>query len=290
MKFCHNCGSYFHKSKDCTEPITSNGLILVKLPYYKKITLPDYINIKSYNSNNLGNLSKIKKYNNKIKFLLVRRKHSLNYIEFIRGKYSIEKDKLINMFKLMSPDEISKISIYKFKKLWEDVWKDKSWSASFQNEYKDSEAKFNQLKKDNLFQYLTTKLIPEYNYPEWGFPKGRRENTETNLECGVREFCEETSLQKDNFTIINNLAPINEVFTGTNNKNYKSTFYVATLNKNKYEFNIDSNLETGDIGFFTVTQAINMFRDYHSERVKIIENVFLFLVNILENKIDKTNI
>ena len=291
MKFCHNCGSYSHKSKECKEPITSCGLILVKLPYYKKINLNSYIKIDNYNDKNLGNLMNINKYMNKIKFLLVRRKHSLNYIEFIRGKYTIDKDILTNIFELMSPDEIANISIYPFKKLWEDLWKDKSWSKSFQNEYKNSEIKFNQIKDNKeLFKYLTRELVPKYNSSEWGMPKGRRESMETNLECGIREFCEETSLKNSNFNIINKLFPIDEIYTGTNNKNYKSSFYLATLNRGKYNFNISNNLETGEIGFFTLNEAIKLIRDYHHERITILQKVFLFLINILENNSKNINL
>ena len=37
----------------------------------------------------------IKFFKDKIKFLLIRRKHSLNYIEFIRGRY--DKNNLKNL-------------------------------------------------------------------------------------------------------------------------------------------------------------------------------------------------
>lgn len=283
MRFCHNCSSHFHKTKECKEPIISCGLILIKLPYCKKINTINYTKIDDYNYKNLSNLNKISQYINKIKFLLVRRKHSLNFIEFIRGKYTIDENKLVYMFELMSPDEILQISINNFDDLWENVWGDKSWNKSFEKEYLDSKNKFEQIKNNtHLFKKLTQEIIPKYNSPEWGIPKGRRENTETNLECGVREFCEETSLNKNNFTIINKINPLVENFTGTNNKNYKSIFYLATLNKNKYKFNIKNNFEIGEIGFFSLSEAFDLIRDYHIERIKILEKVFLFVLGYLE--------
>ena len=291
MKFCHNCGSHFHRTKECNEPIISCGLILIKLPYFQKLKPKDYIKIDNYNFKNLGNLDKISYYMKKIKFLLIRRKHSLNFIEFIRGKYELNQSELKYKFELMSPDEIADISILSFKNLWENVWGDKSWCKTFDKEYKDSKDKFNKLKKDKqLFKTLTQDTIPKYNSPEWGIPKGRRESQESNMDCGIREFCEETSLTCDNFNIINKVSPIVENFTGTNNKNYKSIFYLASLKKNKFNFNIDNNFEVGDIGFFTLDEATTLIRDYHQERIKILEKTFLFSINQLEeNKKIKNN-
>lgn len=290
MKYCHNCGSNLHITKQCHEPRISCGIILTKLPYYRKINLPSYTKIESFNYKNLKNISKIAKYSNKIKFLLIRRKHSLNYIEFIRGKYDISNlNHLKYIFELMSPEEISKIGNSTFKKLWEDIWRDKSWCKSFIKEYEDSENKFNLLKKDTkLFKFLTEQVIPKYNCPEWGLPKGRREMGETNLQCGIREFCEETSLTKEHFHVIENLSPLTELYLGTNDKYYKSYFFLSTMNRIPYEFNIENNLEIGDIGFFTLNQANEIIRDYYFDRIKILEKIFLFIVNILESDIKKS--
>ena len=291
MKFCHNCGSHFHKTKECKEPIISCGLILIKLPYFQKLKPREYIKIDNYNFKNLRNLNKISQYMNKIKFLLIRRKHSLNYIEFIRGKYTISQEELQFKFQLMSPNEIADISILNFKNLWENVWGDKSWCKTFDKEYKESKDKFYKLKKNKtLFKLLTQETIPKYDSPEWGIPKGRRESQESNINCGIREFCEETSLTNQNFNIISKVSPIVENFTGTNNKNYKSIFYLASLKKYKYDFNIDNNFEVGDIGFFTLNEATKLIRDYHQERIKILEKTFLFAINQLEeNKQIKNN-
>lgn len=288
MKFCHNCGNHFHKTKDCKEPIISCGLILLKLPYFQKLKSNDYLKIDDYNFKNLKNLDKISKYMNKIEFLLIRRKHSISFIEFIRGIYKIEKYILKTLFELMSPEEILLISTNSFTKLWEEVWGERSWLKSFEKEYIESEKKFNTIVENKeLFIFLTNEIIPKYDSPEWGIPKGKRNNNESNLECGIREFCEETSLIKDNITITNNISPITEKFTGTNSKKYKSIFYLATLNKIKYTFNIENNPEIGDIGFFNLNEAINLIRDYHSERIKILEKTFLFAINMIEQNKSK---
>jgi hypothetical protein len=78
-------------------------------------------------------IPKIDKYKDKIKFLLIQRKHSFSYVEFIRGKYDendlIEVNKLLN---LMTKDEIEKILTNDFTTLWTDLWKKTSKHKAYQ--------------------------------------------------------------------------------------------------------------------------------------------------------------
>ena len=81
-----------------------------------------------------------------IKFLMIRRKHSLSYIEFIRGKYDVNNmDSIISLFKKMSPEEIDTISKNDFEYLWFDLWKKTSKSKLFQKEFKQSKEQFEKL-------------------------------------------------------------------------------------------------------------------------------------------------
>ena len=53
-------------------------------------------------------------------------------------------------------------------------------------------------------EYTLTSLINEsttaWDVPEWGIPKGRRNYQEKDLQCGLREFEEETGYLKINIT------------------------------------------------------------------------------------------
>jgi hypothetical protein len=57
--FCNNCGKNGHAFHQCKYPITSIGII----PF--------------------------KKDNNDIKYLMIRRKDTLGYVDFMRGKYPL---------------------------------------------------------------------------------------------------------------------------------------------------------------------------------------------------------
>ena len=65
-------------------------------------------------------------FNNSIKYLLIRRRSSLNYVEFIRGKYSLEDlDYLKNILNFITDEEKHKIISNDFHSLWVDFWANK---------------------------------------------------------------------------------------------------------------------------------------------------------------------
>jgi hypothetical protein len=66
--YCYNCGNIGHLYKSCHYPIISLGVICIK-----------------YYNNKFNSLDEFKKIN---KLLLIRRKDSIGYTDFIRGKYT----------------------------------------------------------------------------------------------------------------------------------------------------------------------------------------------------------
>ena len=59
-----------------------------------------------------------------------------------------------------------------------------------------------------------------YIEQEWGFPKGRKKQNETDIECALREFTEETQYKPDTITIDDYSFPYHEIFFGTNKHKY----------------------------------------------------------------------
>ena len=92
---CLNCNKSGHHIKYCDEPIISYGIICFTIASLFTITnkhienyfYNKYLDIGEYNYANINNINMIPNFYDKIKILLVRRRHSLNYIEFIRGKW-----------------------------------------------------------------------------------------------------------------------------------------------------------------------------------------------------------
>ena len=205
--YCCNCGQIGHIYKNCTEPITSYGIILMKIDIpngnniIKNILKKEKIEIESINQDdqvniiNSDQLSLFYKLKEGIKFLIIRRKHTLGYIEFIRGRYKIDNiDGIIYLFQQMTKEEINNINISNFNNLWNDLWSSNSSINNYENEYIQSKNKFDKLKNNQTyldFSFYINNVNPLWKHPEWCFPKGRRNYMEDNKECACREFKED---------------------------------------------------------------------------------------------------
>lgn len=296
--YCLNCGKKGHICKKCKDPPTSYGLICFKIAgdwqIYQNILQIKYYKINHYNQiNNINmywfnNKNKdikddinyyIDKIKKDIRFLLIRRKHSLGYIEFIRGRYDINNIQTItHLIEQMTEEEKNNILNNNLEILWDNLWRNTSRSKLYEKEYIKSVDKFNYLKDKMLNIIKDTK--PKYDIPEWGFPKGRRNYLEKDLECAKREFMEESGMKEDEFVILDRIYPLNETFFGTNQIKYKHTYYISISNSNRKLEISDDNIqiqEIGDIGWFNYEELLLLIRPYHIERLKIVEDLIYFI-------------
>lgn len=297
--YCINCGKEGHLSKNCNLPITSYGIILLhfedltyirdKLIHNFKVADDSIINNLQIGISIEGtkDIELFCTFKNSIKMLLIQRKHTLGFLEFIRGRYTIENvDGIIFLFKQMIPSEIDKIKNMSFDDLWNEIWGDKN-KVNYQNEYVASKEKFNKLKNENNgflgLRFYIENVVPNWDYAEWGFPKGRRNLKEDDKECAIREFMEETNINPDQFIILDNLEPIEESFIGTNGINYRHIYYIG-IAASDIAPQIDSTnkiqtSEIGDIRYFSYEEAIKLIRPYHTERQRLITLTYIYFMN-----------
>ena len=134
-------------------------------------------------------------------------------------------------------------------------------------------------------KYFNENITPEFSNHEWGFPKGRRSNMEKNIDCAIREFNEETNLTNSDYNVINSIEPFTEELIGTNKINYKHIYYIAICDNN-LKVNISKNnksqlKEVGSIKWLSYDQASNLIRIYHKDKIIILNNLFIFLANLI---------
>ena len=291
---CINCNRAGHHLKSCEEPIISYGIIcftIASIYGMNNHTIMNYfynkfIDIGEYNYENLNNLNLIPDFYDKVKILMVRRKYSLNYVEFIRGKWDTNKDEVIKKFQLMTKDELKRIKTIAFTDLWNDLWKETAKHKMYIKEYNTAKLKFGILVENNFYNLLDNDYsITEYTEPEWGFPKGRKNNLEPNLTCAIREFTEETNMDISKMHIMERLNCMEEEFIGTNNKRYRHIYYLAN-SEEEYDLSIDSDYqvnEIGDIKWFTIPEAINSMRSYNDKKIQLIHQIYFFIINLIIN-------
>ena len=257
---CLNCGFYGHTIKSCNYPITSYGIIC-----YSKTT------------------------NNEIKYLMIQRKDSLCFIEFIRGKYKMnDVNYLTKLFKFITNEEKSKILNNDFDTIWKDLWKEYDINK-FKKEYLQSKRKFDKIK--NGFEYKETLInfpylikISEndndlYNQTEWEFPKGRRNLNEHNIKCATREFEEESGLNKNKIKLISNKS-YEEIYIAVN-KIKNNTNLFNPNNKTQIK-------EVKDVKWLDYNNVISNIRNIYIERIELFKRISK-IIKKHENEEDANN-
>jgi 8-oxo-dGTP pyrophosphatase MutT (NUDIX family) len=261
--YCGNCGNLGHTYRRCKFPITSCGVILYRInPEWK-----EEVQIEK------------KQALDKFCYLLIQRKDTLGYVEFMRGKYDeLNKDYIITLLETMTQGEVENIKKYSFDELWNMLWLNKN-IKQYQTEYEISKRKFNNLMNNKYF--IFEKLIEDadiiYTEKEWGFPKGRRNLRETDYNCALREFEEETNFKKDDYSILRNIKPVEEIFYGSNNIKYKHIYYIAKCIKAK-NLEIDPSnyyqfTEVSNLSWFTLTEALEKIRPYNIAKKDVLVKV-----------------
>ena len=249
--YCNNCGGCGHAFKTCKDPITSCGIFLLR-EIYEPMKLP----------NDPSNVS----------VLMVKRKDSMAYVEFVRGKYDLQNLNFVKrLISNMTVDEQKRISTEEFDTLWTGMWgQDRDTHST---EYEISKKQYDKLDRASI-----VKEIPSpYTEPEWGFPKGRRMKGESDQACAAREFWEETNIPSEAYEIIPT-KKYTEIFTGTNDVKYKHVYFVALLKDSKL-INTNQKLtpmqkrEVSAVSWKTLKESKKITRPHYVERKKILETL-----------------
>ena len=238
LMYCNNCGEKGHLFRTCQDPVLSCGVVLIDSP-----TLPVEPST--------------------VRVLMIRRKDSMSFAEFMRGKYDVTDEPYIaTLLSNMTLKEQAGIASDSFDVLWRQLWGDDRTSSDFG----PSREKFGQLDRVGLMR----KYLSVYTEPEWGFPKGRRMRGETDMACAIRECGEETNIPREAYTILNNIV-FEETFVGLNTIRYRHVYFVALLTQPDL-VNLTQRLtpmqrrEISGLGWKTLDEAEALVRPHHLER------------------------
>lgn len=247
-------------------PVTSYGVIAVR---YMDDTLSQAV----YSASASVSASVLQSSSHSLQFLLIRRKDSLSFIEFIRGKFSFMDEEYIGiLLRNMTQAEQGRLLTCSFEQLWYHIWGESSSLRSHKNNYEVSERRFAQLTE--TLPRLVRENPSVWVEPEWGFPKGRRNPHESDLHCAVREFQEETGLRRHEFQVLQNTGPLSEIFFGSNSVHYCHKYYMAICSPHTpvqfHEQNLHMFREIGDIKWCTLEESLTMIRPDNVEKREIL--------------------
>lgn len=215
---CANCGRTGHVYRSCNLPITSFGVICFRWTYdpHTGTRAPQY--------------------------LMVQRKDSLCFVEFIRGRYDLyNKPYVMHLLTKMTRAEREHIRTLSFPELWHGFWQSDQ-NRGYMREFHQAQEKFNALRRGIVLpdtrEYvdltsLMNATCSQHDEKEWGFPKGRRNINEKDIKCALREFREETGIDVQDVHVHNYVKPFEEVFTACNKVRYKHVYYIVQLKQDQ---------------------------------------------------------
>lgn len=251
--------------------------------------------------NNIASSSLVDKIQNKTRLtnddianldiLMIRGKHSYNYIEFLMGKYDLNNvEYILSLLSEITENEKRiLLSGTPFLQLWKKLWNisPSSEISNYVTEYDNAKNKYEQivtgyqsrLNGKNIYVRLHSLLDTTFQHmrePIWGFPKGKRNSREeSDINCALREFHEETNIELADIRILP-INPIQEYYKASNKKFYCNIYYIAEYIGNPgreltiSETNVHQSQEIGGL------QWVSWYDSYH-----LIQNNYLFRKNIL---------
>ena len=252
QKCCKNCNMPGHLHRNCGFPITSIGIIVCC-----DIDTPN------------------------IKLMMVRRKDTYGYVDFLRGKLDFNDhpavQSIVDEMTVYEKETICKISSSSDvcelrKRMWGD------YKIQFRKEESDACANIMKFITNNpgVLRTMVDESSTKWQEPEWGFPKGKREHHETDIRCGLREFEEETGISRNEINVIQNIRPIEEVYIGTDSRPYKHKYFISVIDGDRarcLSLEKFQKSEISKISWMTMAETVNSIRPNSQKKKDVVTQV-----------------
>ena len=249
------------------------------------------------NSNSVESVSEMESiYVNNV--ILVQRRITIGFVEFMRGKYDIDRPEyIIKLFNMMTFDEKRLLREYNsFDTLRMLIGLKKDNRTYHKIEYNNALTKYNTLLETGVLKDLLDRSFTKWTSPEWGLPKGRINFREFEIECAVREFVEETGIKYRHLNVYRNVKPLEEIYKGINGVVYKHIYYLASIKDNDPEAmkcaeniksgngnnNVNGNCEIRNVRMFNLGECHKIIRPYYISKMNVIKKGFQ-LINSMDH-------
>jgi 8-oxo-dGTP pyrophosphatase MutT (NUDIX family) len=214
-------------------------------------------------------------------------------MDIMRGKYKPnEPDYIKRQLRGMTNNERYRLEHHEFEQIWHDLWgSDMESSQRYAHDRLISKQKLAELRAGVELptgeRYTLSDLLRQepsvYQTPEWGFPKGRRDPHETDMQCAYRELQEETGILEEELLKAVNVAAFNEQFYGSNSIHYRHTYYLAQyVGSRSISFdalNPEMAREIGNLAWKNLDEALLLLRPENVEK----RGILIQLASLLRN-------
>lgn len=179
-------------------------------------------------------------YNGVPQVLIVNKRYTYAFREFVEGKYkSADDNAIIALLSMTTAEEKAVIFARKFIMLWYRVWIDSSQRST---RYMVAKTKFeNTFLTDGGERLLRLLDRAGSIQPIWEIPKGKkRGRAEADICCAIREFREETGVEKRQYALWLE-RPVRHSFVDGGVR-YTYIYYIAMMKDHTYMPRIDMRL------------------------------------------------
>ena len=209
-------------------------------------------------------------HNRDFEYLLVSRRHTFAYVDFICGRYNIsDTSYILKLLSQMTIKERVCLLNTSFSRIWGELWLSSRHNCRGFN--KASEKFESVFQKRRMLKTLIEQLPCEWREPEWGFPKGHPEKNEGPIECAIREVYEETLVRSYDYVVLP-LPHVDEVLRGTDGMIYHNIFFICHampwITPRLDLGNMNQVQEIGDIQWMSFGGALKKFRHYETQHVR----------------------
>lgn len=236
-EICHNCGSFGHICNECKLAIISIGVILYRTDE-----------------------------KNNIEYLMIRRKESFGLSDFMYCKHN-------NYNPIILQNIINEMTVSEKEIILNILNNNNEEDVIIPEQLKKKINIFNLNKDVYNIKNLIINSNTNWTEPEWGFPKGRRNYSEKELDCAFREFEEETGIPKENIDLIENIVPYEEIFIGSNYKTYKHKYFLAKTRNMNYDLSNFQETEVSKIEWKSYEKCMEEIRPYNIEKKIMLERI-----------------
>ena len=214
------------------------------------------------------------------RILMVCRKDTIGFMEFMKGNYSLENGNsninehphIVDLFSMMTQEEL-------------EILMQENYDLAYKKLYGKSPKESHTHNQRERILFETNKDIwleicknvykngkGGWKEPEWGFPKGKKNKTETKIGCALRELYEETGITNEMITIDNTSKFVEKRCEG--NKEFIYEYFIGRLCNG---FNIETvtkqTNEISDVSLLSINECVKKIRHYYKNRIRILESL-----------------
>jgi len=216
-----------------------------------------------------------------MKFMMVRRKDTYGYVDFLRGKLDFNNhsavQSIVDEMTVYEKEIICGItSVSDVCELRKRMWGD--FKIQFRKEESDACTNIMRFVTGNpgILRSMVDASSTHWLDPEWGFPKGKREHHESDIRCALREFEEETGISRNTIDVIRNIKPVEEIYIGTDTRPYKHKYFLSVIdgeNAARIPLTQFQKSEISKIAWMSPTQAIEMIRPDNQKKKDVVVQI-----------------